>query len=495
MEILERSIHDLQDLQQQKIEGIMFRSKAKWALDGERNSKYFYSLEKARYNSKVCNKLIIDDQIISDHESITNAQVNFYTELYQSDTQINFKMENKTNIKVSNSEKIIQQQSLNATLVKQALRDMQNQKTPGKDGIPVDVYKVFWNILEKPYLEMIGSVFEKKLLPESMRLGVLNLIPKNGKDERLLKNLRPITLLNADYKIIEKMISIKMKPALADIINKDQTGFMSDRRISTNIRKVFDVLYYSKQNNIDAVILSCDFQKCFDCVEFTCIRGALKYFDFASLIAEWVDILYTDFMLEIQNNGYFSSRIPITRSIHQGGCCSAEIFLICAEILAIELRENENIQGIPVEEIINLLNQFADDLDLSLLANEECINATLQTFENFRQNSGFTLNYDKTVLYRVGNKNKALPKIYSNFPVKWTDKPICVLGVWVTLNSNEMIKLNYEPLINKTSTILSDWRHRHLSILGKINVINTLVAPLFIYKMTVLPDMPIENKK
>ena len=67
---------------------------------------------------------------------------------------------------------------------------------------------------------------------KTARSGILNLIPKANKDTRLVKNLRPITLLNTDYKIIEKAIANKMIPALETIISKDQRGFMKDRRIS-----------------------------------------------------------------------------------------------------------------------------------------------------------------------------------------------------------------------------------------------------------------------
>ena len=50
--ILDKSIEDLHSLQSEHIRGVMFRSKAKWNQDGEKNSKYFLNLEKSRYNAK-----------------------------------------------------------------------------------------------------------------------------------------------------------------------------------------------------------------------------------------------------------------------------------------------------------------------------------------------------------------------------------------------------------------------------------------------------------
>ena len=329
----------------------------------------------------------------------------------------------------------------------------------------------------------------KEISPE-MTFGVLNLIPKANKDSRLLKNLRPITLLNTDYKIIEKSISNRLKEALQLIINEDQTGFMPGRRISTNIRKVIDLIKYTEINgeNDEYVILNCDFLKCFDMVEFTCIEGAMRHFNFAEYLIDWVKILYSNFKIEIQNNGYFSEKIDVSRSIHQGGCCSAELFLICAEILAILLRENDDIEGIIVNKIINLLIQFADDLDVAMKLTEKGLKAVISVFEHFRHISGFTLNYDKTCLYCLSSM--AIAKEYTLCPFKWTDKPTNILGVMVSPDDDLIIDLNYEGIKSKIKTIFEDWSKRNLSLLGKINVVNTLIGSLFIYKFAVLPTLP-----
>ena len=53
-------------------------------------------------------------------------------------------------------------------------------------------------------MNMLELSYQESSLPISLKNGVLNLIPKKGKDQRLLKNLRPITLLNSDYKLMER---------------------------------------------------------------------------------------------------------------------------------------------------------------------------------------------------------------------------------------------------------------------------------------------------
>ena len=295
----------------------------------------------------MCNTLLIDDVEINEHDQIMIEQVRFYTELYKADEKIKFEIKNKNAIQINKVLHDSQNKEFNKKEIATAVLKMANNKTPGNDGLPIDIYKVFWAKISNYMFDMITESYEGCLLPENTRQGILNLIPKQNKDKRRLQNLRPITLLNADYKVIEKALSMRLKPALKEIIDHDQTGFMPDRKIATNIRKIYDLLYIAEERDLEAVILSCDFLKCFDRVEFSCIEGSLRYFHFAEYIINWVKILYSDFTVRIQNNGYLSEPIRILRSIHQGGCCSAEIFLICAEVLAILLRNEQKNRGYP----------------------------------------------------------------------------------------------------------------------------------------------------
>ena len=228
---------------------------------------------------------------------------------------------------------------------------MNNNKTPGEDGIPVDFYKVFWGKLRIPFYNMMLQCYNEGILHESARQGILNLIPKPKKDSRYIKNLRPITLLNTDYKLIEKAIANKMLPALQHIIHQDQRGFMKDRRISVNIRKMLDIIHEAKKEDLEAVVLSLDFVKCFDKCSFSILFGSLEYFNFGDYVKSWTQILYKDYRVKIQNNGHFFYPIKINKGVHQGGCCSSLYFLVIAEILAISLRDNQDIDGLTIKDI------------------------------------------------------------------------------------------------------------------------------------------------
>ena len=373
-----------------------------------------------------------------------------------------------------------------------ALKQLRSNRTPGEDGLSPEFYKVFFKILSDPLFQMIEETYFRKLLSVTLRTGIINSIPKSNKDNRYLKNLRPLTLLNTDYKIIEKMIANRIEPALDYIIHQDQHGFMRNRNIAINIRKMFDLIQFMECTQTPATILSLDFEKCFDKIENTAIIGAMEFFGFNQFLIDWVSIIYKEFKARVQNNGNLSQLLNIEKGVHQGGCTSTVLFLLCAEVLAMEIWSNSEIKGIPVDDIINILSQFADDMDIYQLFDQKSFDQTFYCLENFCRVSGFTINYNKMQVYRIGSIKNSSAELISQWAIAWTNDPINVLGILVSHQEKQVTGLSYAPLIEKTRSILAMWIQQSLSLLGKVWVVNTLIASLFVYKMMVLPAIPEE---
>ena len=482
---------DLEEFMAQKMEGVMFRVKANWEELGERSSKFFFGLERSKAGAKTCTSLINDrNEQINDPKKILEYQRAYYKDLYAEEKDVKFNLNNDTNIKIPEAMRVQADTVFTKGEMAKAIKDLANNKTPGSDGIPIDWYKVFYTKIRDVLFEAIEESFEKgKLYPSALE-GIINLIPKGQKDSRFLKFLRPITLLSADYKVIEKILANRMQPMLEEIINMDQKGFMKDRKIAANIRRVLDLMKYAEEKELEAIVLSLDFQKCFDRISFTAINGAMNYFDMPSYMIKWTEILYNGFRAKIQNAGHFSADIEIQRGVHQGGPCSAFYFLLCAEILAINIRSNEQIIGIPVNMIRNILGQYADDMDVYMLKDRVSYENVLHELDRFRKHSGFTLSYEKTTVYRIGSLRRTDFQFVTKYKIKWTNEPINVLGIWITDKQAQSNKLNYECIMAKVEAVYKGWARRKSSLTAKVMLINSLTASLFVYKMMVLPAPP-----
>ena len=75
---------------------------------------------------------------------------------------------------------------------------MDNNKSPGLDGLPAEFYKVFWQDIHTYLINALNSGYKKGTLSISQRRGLISLLPKKNKILYQLKNWRPISLLNCD---------------------------------------------------------------------------------------------------------------------------------------------------------------------------------------------------------------------------------------------------------------------------------------------------------
>ena len=324
----------------------------------------------------------------------------------------------------------------------------------------------------------------------SARRGVISLIPKENRDLLLVKSWRPICLLCVDFKIYSKVLANRLKGTLETLISNTQSGFMKGGDIAENVRKVLDVMEFTKTNNIEALIIQVDFEKAFDRVDYNALFDCMRYFGYGEEYIRMNTMLFKDMNLCTTNIGHLSNFWVPTRGLFQGNPIGPYLFLLVIETLAIKLKENPKIEGIVVEQLKMLLSQFADDLDMFVKYKKEVWQEIISTFGNFEQNSGMKINYDKTTVYRIGSLRNTQAMFYSDRKIRWSNGPINVLGVLVSYNHQEMLTLNLDPLVTKSENLLRMWKIRGLSLIGKVLVINSLVASLFSYRMNVIRKIP-----
>jgi len=123
---------------------------------------------------------------------------------------------------LTNEEQTLCEGPLTETECLQALKKMESDKTPGTD----EFYKVFWKDISFFSISALNYAFDSGCLSVTQRRGVIKLIPKKDAELYFIKNWRPISLLNTNYKIAAKSIANRIKLVLPNLINHDQTGFL-----------------------------------------------------------------------------------------------------------------------------------------------------------------------------------------------------------------------------------------------------------------------------
>ena len=155
--------------------------------------------------------------------------------------------------------------------------------------------------------------------------------------------------------------------------------------------------------------------------------------------------------------------------------------------MARKLKENQNIKGIKMRDTVQLLSQFADDTTLYLTHEPVTFQNVIQTLLLIETQTGLKVSYDKTVIYRTGSLANTDARIYTVREIQWTNDPIKILGV--SFNNDLNTDFDYSNIIDKMERVLCTWYNRQLTLMGKTLVVNTLCESLFVYHMTVLPNM------
>ena len=127
--------------------------------------------------------------------------------------------------------------------VKKAIKDLQNGKSPGGDGIPADFYKVFSDLLAPRLLGVFRDALERGSLPDSMQTALITLIHKKGRDPQQCGSYRPVSLINVDAKILFKILASRLEGCLPKRIHPDQVGFIKNRTSSDNLRRLLHLMW------------------------------------------------------------------------------------------------------------------------------------------------------------------------------------------------------------------------------------------------------------
>ena len=133
---------------------------------------------------------------------------------------------------------------------------MDDGKSRGSDGFTCEFYKFFSDNIKQNVIASIKYGFEKRQLSICQRRGIITLVPKKEKKTNLLGNLRPVSLLNTDYKIATKAIAKRLEAVLLLVINADQTGYIKGWYIGKNVRLISDIISYTAAKNLAGQLLS-----------------------------------------------------------------------------------------------------------------------------------------------------------------------------------------------------------------------------------------------
>ena len=362
---------------------------------------------------------------------------------------------------------------------------MQSGKAPGPDGYPVEFFKKFADKLLPLLLNMFNDSLDRGTLPQTLTKASITLLLKPGKEESDCRSYRPISLLNADYKILAKALALRLEPIMPNIISPDQTGFMKNRHSFSNIRRLLNILLSPASRESPEVVISLDAEKAFDRVEWSYLLEILNRFCIGSRFISWIALLYSSPKASVSTNGIKSQYFTLSRGTRQGCPLSPLLFAVAIEPLSIALKLANFSKEIHRCGIEHTLSLYADDLLLFISDPVTTIPKTIELLSNFGTFSGYKLNFSKSECFPVNKLALEIPDVL--LPFKMSKNSFKYLGVHICRKLSDLYKNNFLPLIDELKSDLERWNNLHITIAGRVNCIKMNVLPRFLYLFQCLP--------
>ena len=490
---LEKIKLELNEYYDEKMQSLAVQSRCQYYEKGEKSTKYFLNLIKRNKTKTTIRKLKVNDVVIEDRNEVMNNIKSFYKSLY-SCQNLEGGNENSfiNDLKTNNCIPTLTQNDIDMcksplflSEVTEALNKMNTNKSPGNDGLSVEFYRAFWPSISNILLAVFQESITEGALSASQRQSVITLLEKNGKDKLYISNWRPISLINVDTKLYSKCIANRFKSTLPRLIHENQVAYINERFIGEGIELIDGVMSYVKDCKLPGILMAIDFAKAFDSLHWTFIWESLKAFGFPQECINMIKVLYTDIESCVMNDGVTTGYFPVRRGVKQGDPLSAYLFILAIEILAIHIRQYEEIHGIKIDNEEMKLSIYADDITV-FVSDVTSAKLVFKTLELFRKTSGLSVNLEKTEAMWIGclTGNTETP-----LGVKWSNM-IKITGIYFSTDKTDYYEMNYRNALKKMQSMCNLWRQRNLSLLGKIQILKTYaVSQLnFITNMIPVPN-------
>ena len=297
-----------------------------------------------------------------------------------------------------------------------------------------------------------------------------------------MDELRPITLLNTDYKILTKLFVLRMVPILIFIIKSGQLCTVGRKNILFGVNNILSSLLYIKQKNMGACMISLDFFKAYDRVMVDFLILVMRKMNFSEKFCKWVKMLHvgakTKFILQ-----FLTKAIEVSFSIRQGDPLAMILYIIYIEPLLLYLERV--LVGIKVASIPQCIEAYCDDVNIltNSMTDFLVIDEAVRKFEAV---SGAILSRAKksTVIGFGSWKDRTV------WPLDYlkTMKEVKIFGIIITDSYRSMIKRNWEFRFEKFQAVVKSWTPRILDTLTqRVEVLKVFALSRVYYVASILP--------
>ncbi len=311
--------------------------------------------------------------------------------------------------------------------VREALRKLPAGRAPGADGLPLEVWRVGDGVWAPLLTKLYTAMGMLEQLPSDYSVGCVVPIHKGGPVTDVAR-YRPITLLNADYKVLARLLADRYAPAMQGAIGREQSAFLRGREIGDNIAFTQLLAAACDADGLPAGLVSLDIEQAYDSVDREALYAIMRAKGADDGMVRWVRLLLHDTRAMARVSGSTSRPRRWAAGVRQGCPLSPLLYLFVAEALACWLRASQDV-GVQVQGERYVSAHHADDTKVFLRSlDSQLVDGLLEHVATFTAATGQRINAAKSCAVPLGALQLDAPNQTQIIPVSTS---IVCLGIAV----------------------------------------------------------------